>query len=640
LTGSRYAALGCTIDDVERGSEEWKTIERWVRMREEEEDRKAQEDSCDNKKKTTSRRHGSPPKLISAFRIRRPIEDSAFEGSTLGNVSMLCHGTKKASILGILRRGLLIPKPGQITLFDKGIGSDIVLERTDEGSLGCGIYFASSVSTSLQYSQDGYVFVAEVALGNTQVLTNSNISSGGNNGDDGALPKKFPEAGFDSCMGLASAQQGSQFARDEYSVYRTSQQRLCYLLQFEVYKPPTVERHKDGTIESIVKTQMSQQHPQQQQRQSTYSNTPKPPESSDVAKMQITKRAKIGIRGFDSDGKNSSGRDVTLLRSEYRAKVVDMAAQVTLMQRYINESRTNEIRSARYVFPIDDMAAVTSFEAFLYDEKTQQTKHLVAQVRERRKARREYREAVDRGDGAYMMELVDDEKQDDKTWTIDIGNLPPRTSVVIKISYVTELHLSCGIRSSSSDSKVAEGQTTSSDDLADFIHLYLPLSFRDEHKINNHIKNSTLIFNKSTNDDVGIRVSINMPYDIVSVKSPTHHIKTKTTATKATVELASIEWKEKEGSNSQEDRADSDFVLKIGIVNARVPRLWIEEDPKDPKSRAAMVSIFPTMGHYDSSPRVTPHKRVEYLFVIDNSSSMQGTVDEESLSYLIYINVI
>lgn len=43
----------------------------------------------------------------------------------------------------------------------------------------------------------------------------------------------------------------------------------------------------------------------------------------------------------------------------------------------------------------------------------------------------EYREAVAAGHGAYLME---EEKAD--VFSVAVGNLPPRTSVLIKITYV------------------------------------------------------------------------------------------------------------------------------------------------------------------------------------------------------------
>jgi len=115
ITSLRYSALGCAIENVEKDSNEWESIERWVTRQE-----LATAIQGQNGYGSMVDGQRLPiPKLKQAFRVRRPTEDSSFEGSTLGNVKMLCHGTRKSRLLGILRRGLLLPKPGQITLFDK-----------------------------------------------------------------------------------------------------------------------------------------------------------------------------------------------------------------------------------------------------------------------------------------------------------------------------------------------------------------------------------------------------------------------------------------------------------------------------------------------------------------------------------------
>lgn len=50
------------------------------------------------------------------------------------------------------------------------------------------------------------------------------------------------------------------------------------------------------------------------------------------------------------------------------------------------------------MFPLDDTAAVCGFEAFIGD------KHIVGKVKEKEVAHKEYREAVSKGHGAYLMD--------------------------------------------------------------------------------------------------------------------------------------------------------------------------------------------------------------------------------------------
>ena len=66
------------------------------------------------------------------------------------------------------------------------------------------------------------------------------------------------------------------------------------------------------------------------------------------------------------------------------------------MQAYTNES--NAAIEAKYVFPLDDLAAVCGFEAFING------KHIVGEVKEKETAHKEYKKAISEGHGAYLMD--------------------------------------------------------------------------------------------------------------------------------------------------------------------------------------------------------------------------------------------
>ena len=95
-------------------------------------------------------------------------------------------------------------------------------------------------------------------------------------------------------------------------------------------------------------------------------------------------------------GLQAEGADVPLQSVHVRAQLIDLAAKVVVMQAYKNNSSV--AIEAKYVFPLDDMAAVCGFEAFING------KHIVGQVKEKEQAHREYREAIAKGHGAYLMD--------------------------------------------------------------------------------------------------------------------------------------------------------------------------------------------------------------------------------------------
>ncbi len=70
--------------------------------------------------------------------------------------------------------------------------------------------------------------------------------------------------------------------------------------------------------------------------------------------------------------------------------------QVVVLQAYTNESNT--AIEAKYVFPLDDLAVVCGFEAFINN------KHIVGEVKEKEQAHKEYKKAISEGHGAYLMD--------------------------------------------------------------------------------------------------------------------------------------------------------------------------------------------------------------------------------------------
>ena len=74
-----------------------------------------------------------------------------------------------------------------------------------------------------------------------------------------------------------------------------------------------------------------------------------------------------------------------------------------------------------------------------------------------------------------------------------------------------------------------------------------------------------------------------MPYDIRTLESPTHPIKIKRTASKATVALA-------DGCT----RLDDGFQLQIGLAEIHVPRMWVERHPhkKDSQVNHSLIVIY------------------------------------------------
>jgi poly [ADP-ribose] polymerase len=191
---AKYKALGCTIDFVPTHAPVYAGIKELV-------------EGSQIKIKTI--------RVKNVYALRRPQEHEAFE-TKLGNERQLFHGSRIKNWVGILSRGILLPK----------IVVSLGVNRTDAGWLGNGLYFGDASCTSSFYTTPGrektrMMAVANVALGKQAKFTK--ITYGMNSAPEG----------FDSTWGVRNkAGAPSQFADDEYVVYRTSQQRLDYLVEF------------------------------------------------------------------------------------------------------------------------------------------------------------------------------------------------------------------------------------------------------------------------------------------------------------------------------------------------------------------------------------------------------------------------
>lgn len=151
----------------------------------------------------------SKVKVKNVWQIRRDDEHKHF-AKDIGNHKLLFHGSAVKNWVGILSRGILLPK----------IVVTLGVHRTDAGWLGSGIYFGDAACTSLGYAHPGkrgsrFMAVTNVALG--KMKDYNKITYG----------LTEPPAGYNSCHGV----RGTQFADDEYVIYAHNQQKLEYLAE-------------------------------------------------------------------------------------------------------------------------------------------------------------------------------------------------------------------------------------------------------------------------------------------------------------------------------------------------------------------------------------------------------------------------
>jgi poly [ADP-ribose] polymerase len=270
--------------------------------------------------------------------------------------------------------------------------------------------------------------------------------------------------------------------------------------------------------------------------------------------------------------------------------------------------------SIAQIFPLPSSCAVTGFEAFVDD------KHLIGVVKEKEQARKEYKQAVAAGKGAYLLDqgnlcrFCDDflvipllifsapknivwglffsPTEDDSTFVVSIGNIPPKAIIMIKIVYVSELQFE------SPDTTVLQIPTS----------LYPPSRSSG---LNVVTQTTTTTEKIEAADHFSVEVAIQSPFDIRSIISPTHTIKVKTTMQKATV------------CANESSFANEDFILRISATNALVPRMWLEESPEGGFSA---VTVF--CPNFETESTALQGSRNEFVFLVDRSSSMASSMRE------------
>ncbi|XP_009997737.1 PREDICTED: poly [ADP-ribose] polymerase 4 [Chaetura pelagica] len=522
---AKYQALRCRIEAVDSTSHEFLNVKQQVL--------KNNYNNC-------------PVRILQVYRVGRVSETAEFL-SSLGNIRSLFHASSVRNFMGILSRGLLMPK---VVVEDHGV------ERTDAGNLGSGIYFSDSVSASIKYSlpseMDGsrLLAVCDVALGSCLDLVERDYSL-----------NQAP-SGYDSVHGVRrTAGTSSDFEDDEFVVYKTCQVKIRYVVKFCLAEDQIKPFHPEVGMEleqdtSELESPCHLQH-----------------ESYALPSANPLNPEKTGLQ-------DRLGNPIPLEGVYIKGRIIDFVAQVVMFQTYTNHN--SKPIEAKYVFPLDDKAAVCGFEAFING------KHVIGQVKEKKKAHREYREAISQGDGAYLM---DQDAPD--VFVISVGNLPPNSTVVIKITYITELSFQHGS-----------------------ITFHMPASvspWQQDKALNENtqdtVKKVCVKQVKPRKNGFSVDMSIEMPSSIQRIHSWTHKLKIKKTECKAVIQTV---------ENSSLDV--SGFVLDIWISQVYLPRMWVEKHPNK-KSEACMLVFQPEFETALEEVQLSS----EVVILLDCSNSMAGS---------------
>lgn len=533
---AKYQALRCHITYLHESTEEYERIKGHI---------------------LESQKRDTGIQVHNIFCVQRDIETAEFFYH-LSNHKELYHATRSENLVGILSRGLLPPVSVQ-TEPDEN--------QMDVGMLGAGIYFADSASTCIKYSNlckergTRFLLVCKVALGKIfeTYMFDTTLTS--------------PPEGFDSVQGVGNSEIGkSYFMDNEFVVYDKNHQQLCYLVEFSIPEEQSLISVDLSFYRCDVKDTFLCKLPFDEKEIFEYNTN-----IDDVSNVEdpLTK-VTVGLQMLDSSGQQLS---LPLQAVHVRAQMFDLVSQVVVFQVYKNPHK--KLVEAKYVFPLEAGSAVCGFEAYINN------KHVVGKVKKKEKAHEEYKEAIKKGHGGYLM---DQETPD--IFTVSVGNLPPNCTAIIKITYVTEIAIEGDLICFSVPSSVASG-----------------------------IKDSALQHTTQTTTETvdienlhgkfSLQMCIEMPFLIRTIQSPTHRIKIKKTETKAVVAVEEC------------NMLNVDFNLLIGLAEVHVPRMWVERHPEE-ESQACMLTFYPEF----EAPEL---QQPEIVLCIDASNSMKGAPFQDAL---------
>ncbi|CAG8573614.1 26220_t:CDS:2 [Dentiscutata erythropus] len=261
---------------------------------------------------------------------------------------------------------------------------------------------------------------------------------------------------------------------------------------------------------------------------------------------------------------------------------VSVEANTTVCQTYKNvEQNTIE---AIYKFPLHEATAVCGFEAEIDGKKK-----VKGIVKEAKQAAKEYDEAIQQGHGAYLLE-----EQLPDIFQCSIGNITAGQTVVIRITYVTEL----------------KHDAESENVRFVFPTVIAPRYGSFGFSLNDWKKPVPDLVSYTYKTDYYLKLAITcrMTSVIQNIESPSHHISVELNIN-GNPNVSKVTLAE------QITFLEKDFILVVKSLGLDQPRAFVEYNPKM-ETNCVMLTLVPKFAINEVMS--------ELIFVIDRSGSMQG----------------
>ena len=275
---------------------------------------------------------------------------------------------------------------------------------------------------------------------------------------------------------------------------------------------------------------------------------------------------------------------------ESHTTILSTTSRTTLKQVFVNTQK-EKLDEVQYTFPLYDAVSVVGFKC------TVASKVLVGVVKEKQQARKDYQEAVDRGETAGLLEQVPEASD---AFTTKVGNVPAGEKIHVEITYLGELK--------------HDAETDGS-------RFTIPTIIAPRYGSVSHETAQGL--NKSNADDAGgINILVDVALDESSVvrglQSPSHPIAVSMGRTSSMDEDAFDNTHASATLTLGKAELDKDFTIVVQSKEQGTPRALLETHPTMPNQRALMATLVPKF----NIPNIAP----EIVFIVDRSGSMGGKI--------------
>ncbi|CAH1801770.1 unnamed protein product [Owenia fusiformis] len=253
------------------------------------------------------------------------------------------------------------------------------------------------------------------------------------------------------------------------------------------------------------------------------------------------------------------------------------------------ENSSDETFEATFFFPLDDQSAVYNFEAEI------EGRIIVAECQEIEQAKKTYEDAIQAGRSAFILE---EDRNTGDIFKCTVGNVPAKTDVKIKLSYVSDL-------------------TIEADKSVKYV---LPIVLNPRYSPEGSAQNT-----EKPNDAINFTKGSEIPYSLeCAVHLTSDYVINDVKANKydVNVEYEDNEKKRAKATLRESFKFDCDLTFLVFYDLTFEPHMVLEQGSKDKdgylSQDVVMLNFYPELKDVEFSGNA------EYIFVVDRSGSMGG----------------